>query len=88
MSARTFTPNALLLNKSEYALSAMAVCVFNQINLGTIMKLKSTNQTVHLLPWQATATKPWDTGYSRVIIPATKANHKHNVQIVRNDNLV
>lgn len=51
------------------------------------MKLKSTGQTVYNIPWSATATKPWDEGYSRVLIPNADPLRKPHIQIVRNDNL-
>lgn len=51
------------------------------------MKLKSTGQEVHPMPWGATTTKPWPRGYTRVLIPNTNKKHRSHVQIVNNSNL-
>lgn len=47
------------------------------------MRLKSTGQVIHLLPWTATAVRPWGNEYERVIIPSETIGHKHRVEVVK-----
>lgn len=51
------------------------------------MKLKSTGQHVVVVPWTATAVKPWRDGYQRVLL-ITPKHHRNSMQIVRDENLV
>ena len=55
-----------------------------------VIMLKKTGEIVYMLPWAATAPRPWRDGYSRVVRPIanqTNCGNRAEVMIVRNDHL-
>lgn len=62
---------------------------------GNIVTMKKSNRQAYLLPWHATAPRPWSDKHERVVIPYTNdelrtahdPNKVAHIQIVRRENL-